>query len=140
MLAGVEKLAKAVEVTLGPKGRYVVLDKPWGAPSIAKDGVTVAKEIALQPSIIKTLSQSHQFGSRMAPQLLGELRENWNVAAFPALGFGEEDHLLFQKHLVGFDAHKLRDSSAGLEERLDQQPSSTLHAVGVGNQLALLFS
>jgi chaperonin GroEL len=48
MLVGVEKLAKAVKVTLGPKGRNVVLDKPWGAPSITKDGVTVAKEIELE--------------------------------------------------------------------------------------------
>jgi chaperonin GroEL len=47
MLEGVEKLAKAVKVTLGPKGRNVVLDKKWGAPSITKDGVTVAKEIEL---------------------------------------------------------------------------------------------
>jgi chaperonin GroEL len=48
MLAGVEKLARAVKVTLGPKGRNVVLDKSWGAPSITKDGVTVAKEIELE--------------------------------------------------------------------------------------------
>ncbi len=47
MLEGVEKLAKAVKVTLGPKGRNVVLDKKWGAPTITKDGVTVAKEIEL---------------------------------------------------------------------------------------------
>ena len=43
MLEGVEKLAKAVKVTLGPKGRNVVLEKKWGAPTITKDGVTVAK-------------------------------------------------------------------------------------------------
>jgi chaperonin GroEL len=48
MLAGVEKLAKAVKVTLGPKGRNVVLDKKWGAPMITKDGVTVTKEIELE--------------------------------------------------------------------------------------------
>jgi chaperonin GroEL len=48
MLEGVEKLAKAVKVTLGPKGRNVVLDKKWGAPTITKDGVTVAKEIELE--------------------------------------------------------------------------------------------
>jgi chaperonin GroEL len=47
MLEGVEKLAKAVKVTLGPKGRNVVLEKKWGAPTITKDGVTVAKEIEL---------------------------------------------------------------------------------------------
>ena len=47
MLAGVDTLADAVKVTLGPKGRNVVLDKSFGAPRITKDGVTVAKEIEL---------------------------------------------------------------------------------------------
>ena len=47
ILAGVEKLSKAVVVTLGPKGRNVVLDKKFGSPTITKDGVTVAKEIEL---------------------------------------------------------------------------------------------
>jgi len=45
---GVEKLAKAVTTTLGPRGRNAVLDKGWGAPTITKDGVTVAEEIQLQ--------------------------------------------------------------------------------------------
>jgi len=48
MLRGVEILANAVKVTLGPKGRNVVLDKSFGAPRITKDGVTVAKEIELE--------------------------------------------------------------------------------------------
>ena len=47
MLKGVETLAKAVKVTLGPKGRNVVLDKSYGAPKITKDGVSVAKEVEL---------------------------------------------------------------------------------------------
>jgi chaperonin GroEL len=47
MLAGVNILANAVKVTLGPKGRHVVLDKSFGAPTITKDGVSVAKEIEL---------------------------------------------------------------------------------------------
>src|SRR5690625_5411943 len=47
MLRGVDTLADAVKVTLGPKGRNVVLDKSFGAPRITKDGVTVAKEIEL---------------------------------------------------------------------------------------------
>src|SRR3712207_5541751 len=47
MLRGVDTLADAVRVTLGPKGRNVVLDKSFGAPRITKDGVTVAKEIEL---------------------------------------------------------------------------------------------
>ncbi|MBE6477134.1 MAG: chaperonin GroEL [Propionibacteriaceae bacterium] len=45
---GVDILANTVKVTLGPKGRYVVLDKSWGAPTITNDGVTVAKEVELE--------------------------------------------------------------------------------------------
>ena len=48
MLAGVNTLANAVKVTLGPKGRNVVLDKSFGAPTVTKDGVSVAKEIELE--------------------------------------------------------------------------------------------
>src|SRR5436853_4133050 len=48
MLHGIDTLAHAVRVTLGPKGRNVVLDKSFGAPRITKDGVTVAKEIELE--------------------------------------------------------------------------------------------
>ena len=47
LLRGVDILADAVKVTLGPKGRNVVIDKSFGAPRITKDGVTVAKEIEL---------------------------------------------------------------------------------------------
>ncbi len=46
--AGVDKLAETVKVTLGPKGRNVVLEKKWGAPTITNDGVTIAKEIELE--------------------------------------------------------------------------------------------
>ena len=46
--AGVDKLANAVKVTLGPKGRNVVLDKKWGAPTITNDGVSIAKEVELE--------------------------------------------------------------------------------------------
>ncbi|MCG8430634.1 MAG: chaperonin GroEL [Candidatus Omnitrophica bacterium] len=48
ILSGVEQLAKAVKITLGPKGRNVVIDKKFGSPTITKDGVTVAKEIDLE--------------------------------------------------------------------------------------------
>ena len=48
LAAGVNKLADAVKVTLGPKGRYVVLEKKFGAPTITNDGVTIAKEIELE--------------------------------------------------------------------------------------------
>src|SRR5512142_2404229 len=45
---GVDTLANAVRVTLGPRGRNVVIEKSWGAPTVTKDGVTVAKEIELE--------------------------------------------------------------------------------------------
>lgn len=48
ILAGVQKLARAVKSTLGPRGRNVVLDKGWGSPKVTKDGVTVAKDIELE--------------------------------------------------------------------------------------------
>ena len=48
ILSGVNSLADAVKVTLGPKGRNVVIEKSWGSPTITKDGVTVAKEIELE--------------------------------------------------------------------------------------------
>ncbi|MGE5310325.1 MAG: TCP-1/cpn60 chaperonin family protein, partial [Nitrospirota bacterium] len=48
IMRGVNILADAVKVTLGPKGRNVVLEKSWGSPTITKDGVTVAKEIELE--------------------------------------------------------------------------------------------
>src|SRR5688572_31209182 len=48
ILKGVNTLADAVKVTLGPRGRNVVIEKSWGAPTVTKDGVTVAKEIELE--------------------------------------------------------------------------------------------
>jgi chaperonin GroEL len=61
MLRGVEILNNAVKVTLGPKGRNVVLDKSYGAPRITKDGVTVAKEIELEDKF-------ENMGAQMPPR------------------------------------------------------------------------
>jgi chaperonin GroEL len=47
LMAGVDKLADTVKITLGPKGRNVVLDKKYGSPLITNDGVTIAKEVEL---------------------------------------------------------------------------------------------
>ena len=59
--AGIDKLANTVKITLGPKGRNVVLDKKYGAPLITNDGVTIAKDIELEDSFshIFNLSQSN---------------------------------------------------------------------------------
>ena len=58
LLKGVDQLANAVRATLGPKGRNVLIEKSFGAPSITKDGVTVAKEIELA-------AKDHDMGARM---------------------------------------------------------------------------
>lgn len=67
MLEGVNILADAVKVTLGPKGRNVVLDKSFGAPTITKDGVSVAREIELErqiPEHGRTNGQRSRFSSQ----------------------------------------------------------------------------
>ncbi|MBP8030414.1 MAG: chaperonin GroEL, partial [Pseudomonadales bacterium] len=70
MLKGVNVLADAVKVTLGPKGRNVVLDKSYGAPTITKDGVSVAKEIELKDKF-----------ENMGAQLLKEVASRANDEA-----------------------------------------------------------
>ncbi|MBI3988782.1 MAG: chaperonin GroEL [candidate division NC10 bacterium] len=70
ILRGVDKLAKAVVVTLGPKGRNVVLDKKFGPPTITKDGVTVAKEIELEEPF-----------ENMAAQMVREVASKTSEAA-----------------------------------------------------------
>src|SRR3989454_7848146 len=67
---GVEKVASAVRVTLGPRGRNVVLEKKWGSPTITKDGVTVAKEIELEAP-----------NENMGAQLVKEVASKTNDAA-----------------------------------------------------------
>ena len=68
--AGVDKLANTVRVTLGPKGRNVVLDKPYGAPLITNDGVTIAKEIELEDGF-----------ENMGAQLIKEVASKTNDVA-----------------------------------------------------------
>src|SRR5437870_10691039 len=62
MRRGIAKLARAVKVTLGPKGRNVILQKSFGSPTVTKDGVTVAKEIELE-------DKYENMGARMAKEV-----------------------------------------------------------------------
>ena len=66
MANGVNTLANAVKVTLGPKGRNVVLEKSFGAPTVTKDGVSVAKEIELKDKF-------ENMGAQMVKKLLRKL-------------------------------------------------------------------
>src|ERR1700756_3121204 len=72
MLRGVDILANAVRVTLGPKGRNVVLDKSFGAPRISKDGVTVAKEIELEDKFENMGAQMVREGASKTSDVAGD--------------------------------------------------------------------
>ena len=69
MLEGVNVLANAVKVTLGPKGRNVVLDKSFGAPTVTKDGVSVAKEIELKYKF-------ENMGAQMVKEVASKTNDN----------------------------------------------------------------
>ena len=96
--AGVNKLADTVRVTLGPKGRNVVLDKSYGTPLITNDGVTIAKEIELEDAF-----------ENMGAQLVKEVATKTNDVAGDVLGTldgGEvqlwDDALDFAEHGILF--------------------------------------
>src|SRR5476651_1320841 len=66
---GLNVLANAVKVTLGPRGRNVVIEKSWGAPTITKDGVTVAKEIELE-------NKFENMGAQMVKEVASKTSDN----------------------------------------------------------------
>ena len=69
MLRGVNQLADAVKITLGPRGRNVVIDKKFGSPLITKDGVTVAKEIDLE-------NHQENMGAQMVREVASKTSED----------------------------------------------------------------
>ena len=86
--AGVDKLARAVKVTLGPKGRNVVLDRKFGSPTVTKDGVTVAKEVELEDAVddrrrTETCIQSGIFFSAVdaVDGVVRRIRQEWGREA-----------------------------------------------------------
>lgn len=70
MMSGIEQVAKTVTVTMGPKGRNVILDKGYGAPHVTNDGVTIAKEIELEDKF-----------ENMGAELVKEAAEKTNTLA-----------------------------------------------------------
>src|SRR5207245_10974221 len=69
---GIDALAEAVKVTLGPKGRNVVIDKKFGSPTVTKDGVTVAKEIELSDPIENLSAQMVKEGATKTSDRAGD--------------------------------------------------------------------
>src|ERR1700745_1207566 len=72
VLRGINVLADAVTVTLGPRGRNVVLEKSWGAPTVTKDGVTVAKEIELPDKFENMAAQMVKEVASETPAVAGD--------------------------------------------------------------------
>jgi chaperonin GroEL len=86
--AGVDKLADAVKVTLGPKGRNVIIDKKYGAPSVTKDGVSVAKEIELEDPVENMGAQMCKEVASKTADLAGDGTTTATVLAQAIVGPG----------------------------------------------------
>ena len=86
---GVNKLANTVRVTIGPKGRNVVLDKSYGAPLITNDGVTIAKDIELEDAFEKKLAHEQEAAS-VSGFLIHDGRQE-AAEALIALGYSSTD-------------------------------------------------
>src|SRR5438445_8543664 len=115
--AGVDKLADAVSITLGPKGRNVVLDKKWGAPTITNDGVTIAKEIELEDP-----------WENMGAQLAKEVATKTNDVA----GDGTTTATVLARAMV---KHGMRNVAAGsnpmaLKRGIEKAVAAAVDAIG----------
>lgn len=153
---GVDKLSNAVKVTLGPKGRNVVIEKKFGAPTITKDGVTVAKEIELEEPLENVGAQMvKEVASKtsdvagdgtttatvLAQSIIAEGIKNVTAGANPMSvkrGIGQAatavvEHLGKQKREVGSDFEKVKQVasiSANQDEEIGQKIAEAMEKVG----------
>src|SRR6266516_2227737 len=116
---GVDQLAEAVKVTLGPKGRHVVIDKKFGNPTITKDGVTVAKEIELEDEIENMGAQMVEELKRISAPNKGR-KEIAQVGTISANGDKEiGDKIADAMEKVGKDGVITVEEAKGLETTLE---------------------
>ncbi|MFV0430195.1 MAG: chaperonin GroEL [Arachnia sp.] len=118
---GVDTLANTVKVTLGPKGRYVVLDKKWGAPTITNDGVTVAKEVELEDPY-----------ENLGAQLAKEVATKTNDVA----GDGTTTATVLAQALVheGLRAVAAGANPVGLKRGIDKATSAVVDALAAASR------
>src|SRR5260370_36561063 len=93
ILRGINQLADAVKITLGPKGRNVVIDKKFGSPTITKDGVTVAKEIELKHTL-------ENMGAQMVKEVASKTSDVAGVGTTPATVLRQASYLEGVKTVV----------------------------------------
>ena len=91
---GVNKLADAVKVTLGPRGRNVVIDKKWGAPTITNDGVTIAKEVELDDPWENMGAQLAKEVATKTNDVAGDGTTTATVLARAMVKFGADEYLI----------------------------------------------
>ena len=102
MLEGVNVLANAVKVTLGPKGRNVILDKAFGAPTVTKDGVSVAKEIELKDKL-------QNMGAQMVKEVASRASDDAGDGTTTATVLADHNH---GRSEVGGSRHESNGSQA----------------------------
>ena len=96
--AGVDAVANAVKVTLGPKGRYVVLDKKFGAPTITNDGVTIAREIEVEDVFENQGAQLVREVATATNDVAGDGKVNEDTGKRVPLDVAEGDEVLYSKY------------------------------------------
>ena len=119
MLRGIDILADAVKVTLGPKGRNVVLDKSFGAPRITKDGVTVAKEIELEDKF-----------ENMGAQMVREVASKTNDVA----GDGTTTATILAQAIVREGAKSVAAGANPMDLKRGVDLAVARHREGIGRQ------
>ena len=95
---GVDAVANAVKVTLGPRGRYVVLDKKFGAPTITNDGVTIAREIEVEDVFQNQGAQLVREVATATNDVAGDGKVNEDTGKRTPLDVSEGDEVLYSKY------------------------------------------
>src|SRR3989304_8570036 len=113
---GIDKVANAVKITLGPRGRNVVLDKGYGAPTITNDGVTIAKDISLKNKF-----------ENMGAEIVKEVASKTNDTA----GDGTTTSVIITKALVeiGFKKSLAGSNSMGIRRGIEEATRDAIEAL-----------
>jgi chaperonin GroEL len=149
-VAGVQKLAKAVKVTLGPAGKNVIIEKSFGAPQVTKDGVTVAKEVELEDPF-------ENMGAKLVREVASKTNDVAGDGTTTATVLAEAILTIGQRYLTsGVDPNSLRagidaavaavvEQLAGMAKKIDNKSKEQIAQVGaisanndreIGNLLA----
>ena len=130
MLRGIQKLAKAVKVTLGPSGRVVILEKSFGAPTVTKDGVTVAKEIELEDAY-------ENMGAQMVKEVASKSSKDAGDGTTTATVYAEAIFAEGLKNITaGANAHQIKRGIEMAVETIVGELKSMSKAVKSSTEIA----